>query len=591
MRAQIRPYPLPEIQVADVPTTPAPTVTTAPAVRQARPPVAPRLLSLDVFRGLVICAMLIVNNLGDSGTTGYFWKHADWPAMRPREAWIAWRSYAVGSDQAKDRAASLPLERVRLENEIAAKKTEVRLAREKPADPWQPTRLEFEKDQLEVQFHAIEEEQRMAEHPWRNIPLFWQCTLADYVMPWFMLIIGVAIPFSVAASKARGAGFVGTWLRVLRRTFMLILLGWILVYFRDQFAASWYGQQPWNLKLGMDVLQLLGVAYLVARFFHFLPPGGRALVATCLLAWHWYLLRFWPQGPTSPVIIPAGTFMHSHEAIGDIYANSEIWHRFTQWHWGDRLMIVGDGLLSVPPAAAMMLIGTLMGETLQGGRRRGGVIEPRFRAASLASWGLFLALAGFLWSFEIPFNKPRWSPSYIVYVAGIGGLLLATLYAILDLNLVRAWAYPFAVFGANAIAVYFLSILAKVLLLNVPRVGDDNFLAHACFKWGTFAMMLLVLGVLLMRFSRYCAAQIGNAAYAMLLIAAIPAWIAWDRFNLTLLEPTTRAATQHPIEIILSTLKLHLGNWGGGWMFTIIFVSFWWLMLDAMYRRRIFWKL
>jgi predicted acyltransferase len=416
------------------------------------------------------------------------------------------------------------------------------------------------------------------------------CTLADYVMPCFMLIIGVAIPFSAAAAKARGVGFLGNSLRILRRTFVLLLLGWVLVYFRDQFAAQYYGTEPWSFKLGMDVLQLLALGYLIARFFYFLPPGGRALVAAGLLAWHWYLLRFWPQGPT----VPAGTFTQAHEAIGDIYTNSAAWRHFTQWQWGDgKLVLDGKGLLSVAPAAAMMLIGTLMGDTLLG-RQRGGTgqaIEPRFRAASLASWGLFLALAGFLSSFDIPWNKPRWSPSYIVYVSGVGALLLSILYAILDLHLVRAWAYAFAVFGANAIAVYFLSILTKILLLTTPRVTDDNYLAHAILKWGTFAMVVLTLGLVLLKFARYSAAQIGRSAYAILLLAAVPAWIMWDRFNLQTLEPTTNATTQPPIAIILTTLKVHLSPWVGEWLFTIMFVSFWWLVLDWMYRRRLFWRL
>ena len=64
----------------------------------ATPPgYAPRLMSLDVFRGLVILAMLLVNNPGDGETTGYFWKHADWPAMSQQQAWAAWWGYAVGS--------------------------------------------------------------------------------------------------------------------------------------------------------------------------------------------------------------------------------------------------------------------------------------------------------------------------------------------------------------------------------------------------------------------------------------------------------------------------------------------------------------
>src|SRR5262245_48310799 len=124
MRATIRPYPLPEIQLAQP----------EPAPASAARPSASRLLSLDVFRGLVICCMLIVNNLGDSATTGYFWKHADWPAMQPREAWIAWWGYAVGSPVWQERAQGLGAERARLEAEIAAKKAEMRPARENPSD-------------------------------------------------------------------------------------------------------------------------------------------------------------------------------------------------------------------------------------------------------------------------------------------------------------------------------------------------------------------------------------------------------------------------------------------------------------------------
>src|SRR4051812_34048763 len=71
---------------------------TSPVVEYASPATSTtqRLLSLDVFRGLVILAMLVVNNIGDAGTTGYFWKHADWPVMRWGQAWKTWATYARG---------------------------------------------------------------------------------------------------------------------------------------------------------------------------------------------------------------------------------------------------------------------------------------------------------------------------------------------------------------------------------------------------------------------------------------------------------------------------------------------------------------
>ena len=56
-----------------------------------------RLLSLDVFRGLVIVAMLVVNNIGDSSTVGYFWKHADWISTNLASDITQWRRVVLAT--------------------------------------------------------------------------------------------------------------------------------------------------------------------------------------------------------------------------------------------------------------------------------------------------------------------------------------------------------------------------------------------------------------------------------------------------------------------------------------------------------------
>src|SRR5947207_3439893 len=131
----------------------------------------PRLILLDVFRGLVILAMLIVNNLGDSDTTGYFWKHADWPAMSQRQAWRAWWGYATESPGWAERLKKLPLERYRLESQLGVKRVQLRLI-EASSDDSQAARLRFEADQLAEQLRALDEERQLAAEPWRRIPLF-----------------------------------------------------------------------------------------------------------------------------------------------------------------------------------------------------------------------------------------------------------------------------------------------------------------------------------------------------------------------------------------------------------------------------------
>jgi predicted acyltransferase len=342
--------------------------------------------------------------------------------------------------------------------------------------------------------------QKMMRSPWQQVPLFTHCTLADYVMPWFMLIIGVAIPFSVAASIAKGVSKQWMWIRAIKRAAILVALGWILCYFRDQFATSLYGRAPWTFTLGMDVLQLLGISYLISRIFYECSIRLRAVIAILFFVGHWALLRFYPQGDA-----PRGTFNEAFDAIGYIYS-----------HWNapnlGPLAISFRGLLSIPPAVTTMLIGTLIGDLLRS--------ESTRKVKTLVIFGVVMCAIGFAWAFDLPFNKPRWTPSYLLWTSGVGMILLAGLYWIIDVKQHRRWTYPLVVFGTNAIALYFFSILFKVLLLNTPRIHG---------------------------------------------------------------RPV--------IEIVLGAIKSGLGPWLGGWAFTIAFVGVWWVILDQMYRRKIFWKL
>jgi predicted acyltransferase len=197
----------------------------------------------------------------------------------------------------------------------------------------------------------------------------------------------------------------------------------------------------------------------LARVLYEPPIGGRIASIIILFGWHWAVLRFWTQGPA----VPRGTFTAEHNAISYIYAQPWwIWRNFEIGSW---ITMSWKGLMSVPPAAATMLLGTIIGDWI-----RRGDLAPPIKASRLALCALMLAILGFLWAFDLPFNKPRWTPAYLVYALGIGAFVLAILYAILDLRGRGAWCYPLVVFGVNAIAAYFIPILAKVVLLNMPRV-------------------------------------------------------------------------------------------------------------------------
>lgn len=490
----------------------------------------PRLASLDVFRGLVILAMLIVNNIGDPASVGYFWKHINFvPAVE------GYNSVLLGS------------------------------------------------------FHQWWELVKTSDAPLTvaltQFPLWKHCTLADYVMPHFMLIIGLAMPFSIASQKTKGTNPVLMWLRVLKRAAVLVMLGWILVYFRDQFAGWWRGEKPFHVSLGMDVLQLLGVGYLVARILYELPKYPRIAAIAILFLWHWAVLRFWPQGD-----VPRGTFTHDHEAIGYIY-NQSGWWIWRPWepfantahNW---LSINWKGLLSVPPAAGMMLLGTLMSDWI-----RRDDVEPRKRVENLALAGIAMALIAVLWAFDLPFNKPRWTPCYLLWCAGIGAMVISIIYIIVDIHQVRGWTYPFIVLGSNALAAYFITIMAKVLLLNTPRIDRAKDSSLLIVKCGTGLFITLCAGWLVFLIVRAGRRQIGSAAFAAVAIPSLPITVLWVRLIRMTYAPSDKSEFIPLSDAAGGLLKASLGNWEGGWVFTITFLLFWWLVLDLAFRRKLFWRL
>jgi predicted acyltransferase len=427
------------------------TVRSVTSVRSAR------LVAVDAFRGLAIVAMLLVNNIGDPSIVGYFWKHAGWISQPLGLALTEWRHALIGAQG------------------VAAKL-------------W-----------LIGQF-----------------PLFRQCTLADYVMPWFMLVIGVAIPFSVAAARARNVSPSQMWMRTIKRVAMLVMLGWVIdnsiAYVNWRHAGDL--AKPFGLTLGMDVLQLLGISYLVARILFDLPAGSRLAVALFLLACQWMVLKFMPQGD-----VPAGTFTADHDAIGYIYANWAIFRpidllaKFKPALAG-RVTLSIVGILSVAPAAATMLLGTLIGDWL----RRNDLPAGR-KVAPIVLCGAISAALGFLWAYDLPFNKPRWTPSYLLLTSGIGAILIALIYHVTDVHGRFKWTRPLVVFGVNAIAAYWLAIICKIWLLNFPmRDGVER--GHS----------------------------------------------------------------------IIAQLQSRVGPHAGSWAFTVGYVLIWWLILDVMYRLKIFWK-
>lgn len=259
---------------------------------------------------------------------------------------------------------------------------------------------------------------------------------ADLIFPWFLLIVGVALPFSAASARKKDVGSGRYALRVLGRVLALVFLGCLI--------DSSLLERP---LFDLNVLQLIGLAYGVGALLYGLPLWLRLPVALGLLAAHAAVIQHLPVPG-----LGRGVFREDANAIW--YLNRAY---LNHWHL--------TGLVSVVPTAALVLLGTVLGDVLRRERWK-----PGEKIVVLLVFSGILAGLGWAWHFSLPYNKPVWTASYILWTAGLGGVVLTLLYGLVDAS-GREWtgwpAFPLVVYGSNAIAAYVGPILIKVFILRV----------------------------------------------------------------------------------------------------------------------------
>ena len=278
-------------------------------------------------------------------------------------------------------------------------------------------------------------------------------TFADVVFPFFVFIMGCAMPFAFARRQARHGDDWRAGMRVLRRAVLLIALGLVL---NLEIAA------PHVSALRIPgVLQRLALAYLgAALIVRSTRPLRQAAIAGVLLLGYWALLTLVPFGGMPP---PAD-LTHDRNLAGFIDAAV----------FGSHTLMPGfdpEGLLGTLPTIATALLGALAGQWLRHHHDRWRQI------AGLSVAGVLLAAAGLVWSVVWPINKPLWTGSYALLMSGIAAITLAMTVWVMDVMDVRAWAKPFLALGVNPLAIYFGSEFVGHLL-------EPN--KHVIY-WGVFA--------------------------------------------------------------------------------------------------------
>lgn len=270
------------------------------------------------------------------------------------------------------------------------------------------------------------------------------CTGADLVFPMFLFLVGVCVALAVDREALLSGGIKGFWSRTLRRTGILFGLGLLE---NASLRASLV-----DLRIP-GVLQRIALVYLATRWLH-LRLGKRGLVVTvaAILFGYWLVLAFVPvPGVGHPAL---GPDVNLEGWLDRLVLGNHIWRGSTSWD--------PEGILSTFPAIALGLVGVLTGRWLRGGG------EGIFRVLAI---GLAMVLGGLGWAGWFPLNKSLCTSSFVLFVGGLGVLLLAVCHGRMD-NRERTawWAKPFVILGTNALTVYVLASFTASTLRHI-RIG------------------------------------------------------------------------------------------------------------------------
>jgi predicted acyltransferase len=332
---------------------------------------------------------------------------------------------------------------------------------------------------------------QLAHVPW-NAPAQ-GATFTDLVFPWFLFIMGAAVPLSRRRGRGRDAGPVRVILTALRRGLVLYLLGVLLTH------ASGWTERPmgWTDLLSWNILQLIGVAYVVAMIVSLLPRWawwtfvGVVLLAKLIvmvgLDAEWLRTTLAsgtaplePRQPESP--LGQGTFTHFDD--GKRFLAREHVAPDTLATSLDRYAVGWIGMAQQwLPAAAIAMLGAISVDALL----RESVSRAR-RAAQVAVFGAVLTIVGMFlqWGYgpsgggllgplTTPLSKWFFSAPYCLVASGTGAMLLALFFWVID---VRGWSWcaePWRTYGVNALALYVGAELVWKLALSkwqMPVPGE-----------------------------------------------------------------------------------------------------------------------
>jgi predicted acyltransferase len=330
------------------------------------------------------------------------------------------------------------------------------------------------------------------------------CTPTDLVFPFFIFIMGSAIPFAMPTKQFDYAVFnkiivrslrifcLGLFLNYFSRIELLGLEGISLLLLRLMitFAVAYALLGNFSLKIKTylvfgifaillilaysqieafqdvripGVLQRIGIVYFfVAILYLKTNLKTQLLVAASILLGYWLAMGFIPVPGFGAANFEKGTNLAAW--LDNLVLEGHLWSYSKTWD--------PEGILSTLPAIATGIFGMFIGQVLNLQIPKVEIIKKT------AIIGIALLITGLLWSIVFPINKSLWTSSYVLYTAGIATICLTLLYWIIDVLNYNKWIKLFLIWGVNPMIVFFFSgiiprVMSAIKIQN-PEIATEE---------------------------------------------------------------------------------------------------------------------
>jgi len=304
----------------------------------------------------------------------------------------------------------------------------------------------------------------------------------DLVMPLFMFMSGITIPFALSRYKqAKDRSLV--YRRILKRVILLWIFGMMC-------QGNLLGLDPNRIYIYSNTLQAIAMGYLIASLLYLHTRiRTQIIIAVALLLGFWGAMEFITvQGYGGGNYTPDGNLAEwiDREVLGRFrdgasVMNGEVvfaeWYRYT---W----------ILSSLNFGVTALTGTFAGYIL-----KDKAWMPKQKVIYLLAIGAAMVAIGWIWGIWHPVIKKLWTGSMTLVSSGYCFLLMALFYYLIDYKGWKKYSGWLKVYGMNSIVAYMLT-----QCVNFRCIGHSLFHGLQPHLGDYYQVLMTVCQVLLIYF-------------------------------------------------------------------------------------------